>query len=491
MRSERSRLFLPVMILCILLFSVTAFAFDDPSTRGEIPVYLSSSDIVSDPELENVLYEGIKSFEEEIDISEFSIPSSVDGRNYLKICFSNVRDDHPELFYLGSTYFALPSGSIVKAFRPVYTMTPEETASAMLEVEKEYRNILENIRSDMSLPEKMLAVYDYFAVHYEYDYENYLAGTVPDVSYTLLGVMVNKIGVCQSYSFAYEFVLSRLGIECTTVTSDEMQHMWNLVRLGDNWYHVDVTWGDPAYDKCGRVDHNYFLVSDSTMMDNSHGHKGWSASVKCTDASFEGMPWVSSESSAAFDKDNMYIILQNGEIKSYDRKNGEARTVYTVESRWQTPNGGYYVNVCSRIALVDGRIYFNTPNAIMSVKTDGTELVTELEAGADESIFGMYADKNLIYYATGLDYNAYLPYNGSLEITIEQSFIYGDCNGDGEVSISDSVLMAQYLAGWSLALDGVQLEAFDVDMNGEINISDAVLISQYLAGWSVILGKDG
>lgn len=489
MRSERSGIFLAITILCVLLFSVTVFAADDACISEKILVYLSSSDVVSDPELEKALYEGIVGFVKKIDISAFSVPATAEGRSYLKICFSNVRDDHPELFYLDNTYYVFTAGGCFSALGPVYTMTPEEADAAMLKVEDEYRNIVRNVRSDMSSPEKMLAVYDYFATHYEYDYENYLAGKVPEVSYTLLGVMLNKIGVCQSYSFAYEFVLTRLGIECTTVTSDSMGHMWNLVRIGDNWYHVDACWGDPAYDKCGRVDHSYFLVSDSTMMDAEHGHSGWSASVKCTDASFEEMPWVDSESTVAFDKNNMYIILKNGEINAYYRESGEVKNIFTVKDKWRAPSGGYYVNTCSRIILSGGRIYFNTPGAIMSVGTDGTELACELEIDTEESIFGMYGDNGVIYYATASDYSGYLPADGSIEISSEGSIVYGDCNGDGEVSILDSVLMAQYLAGWDVTFEKSDLCKWDVDPDGEINTADAILIVQYIAGWAVTLGQ--
>ena len=63
----------------------------------------------------------------------------------------------------------------------------------------------------------------------------------------------------------------------------------------------------------------------------------------------------------------------------------------------------------------------------------------------------------------------------------------GDVNCDEEINAMDSVLLAQYLAGWDVAVD-----TYTADCNGDgnINAADAVLLAQYLAGWDVTLGGD-
>ena len=62
---------------------------------------------------------------------------------------------------------------------------------------------------------------------------------------------------------------------------------------------------------------------------------------------------------------------------------------------------------------------------------------------------------------------------------------YGDTNGDGEVNITDSVLIAQYLAQWEVKID---MSASDCRYDGKIDTKDAVLLAQYLAKWDVTLG---
>ena len=40
------------------------------------------------------------------------------------------------------------------------------------------------------------------------------------------------------------------------VTSEVINHAWNLIKLDGEWYQVDVTWDDPVWDRLGRVCHD-------------------------------------------------------------------------------------------------------------------------------------------------------------------------------------------------------------------------------------------
>ena len=67
---------------------------------------------------------------------------------------------------------------------------------------------------------------------------------------------------------------------------------------------------------------------------------------------------------------------------------------------------------------------------------------------------------------------------------------YGDINCDGDIKVSDAVLLAQYLALWDVNISAEGMEAAEVRHDGKVNSKDAVLLAQYLALWDVTLGPD-
>ena len=63
----------------------------------------------------------------------------------------------------------------------------------------------------------------------------------------------------------------------------------------------------------------------------------------------------------------------------------------------------------------------------------------------------------------------------------------GDVNGSNAVTIEDAVLLAQYLAGWRVEINGLLA---DCTGDGIVDIADAVILAQYLADWNVIFGSE-
>ena len=65
------------------------------------------------------------------------------------------------------------------------------------------------------------------------------------------------------------------------------------------------------------------------------------------------------------------------------------------------------------------------------------------------------------------------------------TILYGDADGDGEITLLDANLLNQYLSDWDVTLDEA---AADADGDGEITLLDANLLNQYLSDWDVVLG---
>ena len=62
--------------------------------------------------------------------------------------------------------------------------------------------------------------------------------------------------------------------------------------------------------------------------------------------------------------------------------------------------------------------------------------------------------------------------------------MYGDADGDGKVSGKDSVIMAQYVNGWSV---NINLTAADVNTDGVVDDIDVQILAKYLAEWNIKL----
>jgi hypothetical protein len=85
--------------------------------------------------------------------------------------------------------------------------------------------------------------------------------------FTSYGALVGGKAVCEGYSRAMQLLAGCAGILCTLVrgSGDGVGHMWNAVRIGSAWYHLDVTWSDNAI-----LIYNYYNVSDSVIR-QTHG----------------------------------------------------------------------------------------------------------------------------------------------------------------------------------------------------------------------------
>lgn len=156
------------------------------------------------------------------------------------------------------------------------------------------------ITKGMSDFDKAKSIHDYLVVNVDYDYDNYLADTIPSDSYTVVGALKNKYAVCAGYAKAFKLMCELSGLECTYITGFAGgYHAWNQVKVDGKWYNVDVTWDDPVSTGKKFDDHkynrySYFLISDELMYKD---HKAYSQVQTCssslnTKAYEVGAPWL-------------------------------------------------------------------------------------------------------------------------------------------------------------------------------------------------------
>lgn len=148
------------------------------------------------------------------------------------------------------------ANNIVIQFQFTYHISQEEEAFT----EQTLTTIVASMHG-LSELEKIQAAHDYIVLTTEYSKDSVGSQYSP---YTLLS---EGKGVCQAYALVLYRMLDMLGFEVQYVPGKvgEQLHAWVLVKLDNEWYHIDVTWDDPLPDRKGEVRYNYFLVSDKQL----------------------------------------------------------------------------------------------------------------------------------------------------------------------------------------------------------------------------------
>ena len=84
--------------------------------------------------------------------------------------------------------------------------------------------------------------------------------------FSAYGALVDGEAVCEGYSKIMQVLLSRVGIPSGTIRgeADGVSHMWNVVELGGEWYHLDATWDDNSDD----INYEYFNLTTEGIKKN-------------------------------------------------------------------------------------------------------------------------------------------------------------------------------------------------------------------------------
>ncbi len=173
----------------------------------------------------------------------------------LKTVFEAVYNDHPELFWLDTGYSCkyLRSGSCVEITLK-YNDTADHIDSARQEFEAMAQVVLEGAQTLESDSEKERYVHDALMQIVEYD----AAAPMNQSAYSAL---VGGRTVCAGYARAFQYLCQRLGIPCYYCTGFAGEdHAWNIIKQGDYYRNVDVTWDDtdPAtYDYYNKTDQEF------------------------------------------------------------------------------------------------------------------------------------------------------------------------------------------------------------------------------------------
>ncbi len=350
--------------------------------------------------LEESVVSQLKQHPDKVDVSAYKIPISEKGEPYFQIL-----NNHPELFYVQKSTAYSYSGGYIISYSVKYQIPKEDIPQYEEALEEEVDLAVAQIDPSLSDLEKALAVHDYLALHCEYDFDRLNSGTLPSISHTAYGALVNRMAVCDGYAGAFAYIMKdRFQVPCIMVSSSQMAHAWNMINIGNEWYHVDVTWDDPVRDLVGRVAHDYFMLSDSVISDSEHEHMGWVSEYEATSAEYSGAFWTDVSSAIIYQQGAWHYSKYHADtrkvnlVKKSSLLGGSETTAYSADL-W-TVGSSYYPVSFMYLDQANGNIYFNTKNEIRRLGSDGKATVVFQPAiPAGQWIYGFAIQGNQLRYA--------------------------------------------------------------------------------------------
>lgn len=195
--------------------------------------------------------------------------------------FEALLYDNPYLFFLDRKC-SLTTKGVKSYFNAEYVMTVDEYNKKKQTLTRKAEEILSNNIAEDQFDTELL-IHDYIIDNCRYSYSG-----VEDES-SAYGALIDNAAACEGYSKAAKLLLDLAGIESCLLSGSARNyqggfesHMWNIVNINGDNYHLDVTWDDPVTlgkeEKSDPI-YTYFNITDDEIQKT---HKDFAWASPCT-----------------------------------------------------------------------------------------------------------------------------------------------------------------------------------------------------------------
>ena len=326
--------------------------------------------------------------------------------------------------------------------------------------------------------------------------------------YNAYGALVNGSAVCQGYALAYMDLLREMGVDSYFVSSNNINHGWNIVNTENGWYYSDVTWDDPRHnlgdytndgDFMGICMHGYFMNTEAQLKENHFNGKVYDAIFSVVSGSSPAAAASAHPNSKFWSGICSGMVYCNGQWYyndgTFNAKNDESTgkpRIYTCGNICKTLYGtertaNVIVPNATFFAPVDGSLIYarfnesrNTDALMRYYTASGTAakivdlaegtIVTEIGAGRLNIGNSIYPRGTVVY----------ADMNSQLYTIVPSETAAGDVDLDGVLTIADVTLICRHIMGQA-QLSGAALAAADINSDGSVGVADAVLLCQMIS----------
>ncbi len=193
----------------------------------------------------------------------------------LQFVMEALYNDSPELFWLETGYSYLYSNNIVSQVTLKYNSLANEQnwQAANTAFNKNTKAVLAKAAAQSTLYKKVRYIHDQLTSSIDYTYNS-------NFNQSIYSAVVLRKTVCAGYAKAFQYYMNMLGIQCTYVTgvANGQDHAWNMVKLGGEFYNMDVTFDDPIGNPSNSYHYQYFNITDNELY-KTHVRTGLSKSL--------------------------------------------------------------------------------------------------------------------------------------------------------------------------------------------------------------------
>ena len=280
----------------------------------------------------------------------------------------------PDLFYIGNGYsssigcsITMSGGVVTKAefavCKIIFTAMSGYGTTAQLkqkgdELKAKVKQIIDVVRNLKNDFEREVYIHDYLVKNVVYDKsKNYSSA---------YDALVGGRALCEGYSRAFQLLMLEAGMETYLITGYAGEnHMWNIVKLNNNYYHVDVTHDDPVPDESitngqeERIRHTNLNRTDAVMKKTHSWTSVPVSGMSCisVELNFYRIRGLMAANAKEYqdiltrEKNNgkKYIeVLFSGSMISKDEMNNAVKgagITYSIKHNYITTDSGYKKNV--------------------------------------------------------------------------------------------------------------------------------------------------
>ena len=192
-----------------------------------------------------------------------------------------LRNESTILFHLGEVRYIFYLNRKEAVLRPQYLYSKKEYDSLVYQLAAVVEKIRNQVCITDSQYQRELRIHDFLCRNITYLDEG-------EQSHSIIGPLLFHRGVCDGLSKAAKVLLQECGIVSHVIkgtaalSSNQYEpHAWNVVCIGNKWYHLDVTF-DNTLSRTG-IRYDYFnLSTDEIMRDHNIENAAELSPIECT-----------------------------------------------------------------------------------------------------------------------------------------------------------------------------------------------------------------